>query len=167
MVVDPPPPPSDSMVVDPPPPPSDSGPDAGPDAGTDGGVNIDAATDSGMVVDPPPPPMDSGASLQPGSYHHEAAPDVLPLDPSFHVALRLAGRGAEGGVRLEAVTRHADRGTAWVWEAEAGELVADGRASALWLPPAEPGRYLVQVVALRGDDSASVAALEIDVERDA
>jgi len=64
------------------------------------------------------------------------------------------------------VTRHADRGTSWVWSAEAGEVVADGRGAAVWLPPAEPGRYLVQVVALRGDQSASVAALEIDVERD-
>ncbi len=158
--VDPLPPPSDSAVVDPPPPPSDSA----VDAGTDGGM--DAGTDS-SVVDPPPPPLDSGtdaSALAPTPLLEAPGGDPLPLDPSFRVIVQHEGRGEGGLVTLRAATRHAGSSTVYAWSVSGGRL-ADGATPELahWLPPAEPGRYLVQVVALRGDRAAAVGALELDV----
>ncbi len=66
-------------------------------------------------------------------------------------------------VTLRASARRA-AGTIYEWSVTGGRIVAgDAPGTALWSPPAEPGRYLVQVVAMRGDRAAAVGAIELEV----
>lgn len=87
----------------------------------------------------------------------EVVPDArLPLAEIREV--KIAWQGG-----LEFLARSAWPGAQWRWSVSGGALAEAGQA-VTWQPPAEPGRYLLQVVADWGADGLAVDATTLTVE---
>ena len=104
-----------------------------------------------MICDPPPPPP-SGGESRPESQ------DRLPL-----AEIRAVDIVWEDGLTFGAETPWP--GAHYRWSTSGGTLSESG-GGVVWQPPAEPGRYLLQVVADWGQAGLAVDALVLVVEED-
>ena len=105
-----------------------------------------------MIFDPPPAP--SSFLEAPSSLSHSS----LPLAEIRSVAI----------VRTDALTYTARTpwpGARMRWTASGGALVEHGNVVS-WQPPADPGRYLLQVVADWGQAGLAVDALVQEIGQD-
>ena len=151
VICDPPPPPSVTpMICDPPPPPMTPTPTAKP---TVTPMICDPAPPPSitpMICDPPPPP--------PSGKSGPESQDRLPL-----AEIRTVDIVWEDGLTFGAETPWP--GARYRWSVSAGTLAGSGEG-VIWQPPAEPGRYLLQVVADWGQAGLAVDALVLAVEED-
>jgi hypothetical protein len=153
MVCDPPPPPSvtpqptpvmSPIICDPAPPPASATPTP---TATPTATPARPPAKTPMIFDPPPEPPpapDSSRIERPLAAKGSGA--ALPLAEIRTVSIYWddeAGDSAEGLV-FEAGSPWP--GAGYRWSASGGTLDGDGERVA-WQPPAEPGRYLLQVVA--------------------
>jgi hypothetical protein len=153
VICDPPPPPSVTpMICDPPPPPTTAPqPTATP---TITPMICDPAPPPSitpMICDPPPPPPSGGGSRL-------ELEDRLPL-----AEIRTVDIVWEDGLTFGAETPWP--GARYRWSVSGGTLAGSGEG-VVWQPPAEPGRYLLQVVADWGQAGLAVDALVLAVEED-
>jgi hypothetical protein len=179
MVCDPPPPPSmtptvtpiaSPIICDPVPPPPTATSTATPSPTATPTSTVTPARPpekTPMIFDPPPdPPMapDSGWMGRPGTAGE--AHSALPLAEIRTVSIYWDDDAAEGdgGLIFEAASPW--QGALYRWSASGGTLEAGEGAQATWQPPAEPGRYLLQLVADWGATGMAVDALVLVVGAD-
>jgi hypothetical protein len=185
MVCDPPPPPSmtptltplaSPIICDPvpPPPTATRTPTASPTPTAASTVTPTATLTPArppektpMIFDPPPdPPMapDSGWMGRPGTAGEAHA--ALPLAEIRTVSIYWddGDAGGDGSLRFEAASPW--QGALYRWSTSGGTLGAGAGGQATWQPPAEPGRYLLQVVADWGATGMAVDALVLVVGSD-
>lgn len=118
-----------------------------------------------IICDPAPPP-----SATPMIFDPPPAPSSFREAPANALvsALPLAEIRSVHIVRGNALTFAATTpwpGARMRWTASGGALLQDGSA-VTWQPPAEPGRYLLQVVADWGQVGLAVDALVLEVGKD-
>lgn len=118
-----------------------------------------------IICDPAPPPAETPMIFDP-----PPAPSSLrDVPPSAtYAALPLAEIRSVRIMRGDALTFTASTpwpGAAMRWTASGGTLAGEGQV-VTWLPPAEPGRYLLQVVADWGQVALAVDALVLEVGED-
>jgi hypothetical protein len=104
-----------------------------------------------MICDPPPPPPTGGES-------RPQLEDRLPL-----AEIRAVEIVWEDGLTFGAETFWP--GARYRWSVSGGTL-SESDEGVVWQPPAEPGRYLLQVVVDWGQAGLAVDALVLAVEED-
>jgi len=154
VICDPPPPPSVTpMICDPaPPPPMTPTPTAKPTVTPMICDPPPPPTVTPMICDPPPPPPSGGQSRL------ESQDRLLPL-----AEIRAVEIVWEDGLTFGAETPWP--GAHYRWSTSGGTLAGSGER-VVWQPPAEPGRYLLQVVADWGQAGLAVDALVLVVAED-
>jgi hypothetical protein len=103
-----------------------------------------------MIFDPPPPP--SLPARAPGSRDLLPLAEIRRVEIVWRVGLTFAAETPWPGAR-------------WQWSASGGTLSGRGD-EVTWQPPAEPGRYLLQVVADWGRIGLAVDAVVLAVAED-
>jgi hypothetical protein len=189
MVCDPPPPPATTpMIFDPPPPPSSTPqPKATPtrtptppaptattpmifDPPPPPSSTPTPTATTPMIFDPPPPPsatpttpMICDPAPPPSSTPKPQAMPTTTVAPLPLAEIRTVDIVWQGGLAFAAETPWP--GARYRWSVSGGALV-EGSGSVVWQPPAEPGRYLLQVVADWGRTGLAVDAVVLVVEDD-
>jgi hypothetical protein len=100
--------------------------------------------------------------------HDLAIIEWVEIEPQSQSRLPLAEIRAVDVVWEDGLTFRAETpwpGARYRWSTSGGTLAESGEG-VVWQPPAEPGRYLLQVVADWGHDGLAVDALVLAVEED-
>jgi hypothetical protein len=165
MICDPPPPPPSitprpritptdtPTICDPPPPPPSCTPTTTPMICDPPPPPSCTPTTTPMICDPAPPP-----SSAPGPQDAGGGQALLPL-----AEIRAVDVVWQGGLAFAAETPWPGAGYRW---SVSGGTLAEESGGVVWQPPAEPGRYLLQVVADWGRTGLAVDAVTLVVAGD-
>ena len=105
-----------------------------------------------MIFDPPPAPSSFRETPSDGVFATLPLAEIRSVVIERSAALTFAAKTPWPGARMR-------------WTASGGALLEDGQA-VTWQPPAEPGRYLLQVVADWGQVGLAVDARVLEVGND-
>jgi hypothetical protein len=142
--------------------------DAGDEAAVYDPMPIDAQADTPVydplpgalpfATDPPPLMRMLPAERDVAAAQARAARDDLPL--ARDLTVRIQRQAQEGGaVRLRARPSYPSPRLSYVWMASHGTLSDESAGEVTWTPPAERGRFLIQVTVRDGERALAVDAV--------